>query len=84
MAVSGKIKPQMAVKCMLKHTSMSASRFESSSSSFLVIAEVSTPSPVNLRFDRIPLDRDSDPGVDFASLAWRASLSCDSRLLILA
>lgn len=67
----------------LLQTSIKASRFLSSSSSFLVTAEESMPSPVALEIDEIT-GPDSEPNVDRASLKRRASLSCDSMLLIWA
>lgn len=58
-------------------TSISASRFFSSSSSFLVTAEESMPSPVAFETKR-ELGPDSELSIDLVSL------SCDSILFILA
>lgn len=63
---------------------MRASRFESSSSSFLVTTEVSTPSPVRVDRPRGPTEPESEPTTDLASRELRESLSCDSLPLILA
>lgn len=64
-------------------TSISASRFKSSSSSLLVTAIESMSSLVDFK----PVwsdDLDSDPSFNLASLARAASVNCDSRACSLA